>query len=56
VEFPGSCGEPNTKTFVLSTKIFVLLFGTLLGLLGRNFAEDFLEHFRLQQVLEGEVS
>jgi hypothetical protein len=26
VEFPGSCGEAITKTFVLSTKIFVLLF------------------------------
>src|SRR6266446_2611693 len=25
VEFPGPCGEANTKTFVLSTKIFVLL-------------------------------
>src|SRR6266404_1420285 len=27
VEFPGSCAEANTKTFVLSTKIFVLLSG-----------------------------
>src|SRR5437879_4021697 len=27
VEFPGSCAEANTKTFVLSTKIFVPLSG-----------------------------
>src|SRR6267143_170136 len=53
-EFPGSCEEAITKTFVLSTKIFVLLSGPLWPLAG-IFAEDFLEHFALHQVLEGEV-
>src|SRR5437879_6702733 len=32
VEVPGSCGEANTKTFVLSTKIFVLPLGPRYGL------------------------
>src|SRR5216684_462438 len=32
VEFPGSCGEANTKTFVLSTKIFVVLSAPRYGL------------------------
>src|SRR6266404_6105732 len=35
VEVPGSCGEANTKTFVLSTKIFVLLSDPRYGLSSR---------------------
>src|SRR5713226_392851 len=45
VEFPGSCGEANTKTFVLSTKIFVVLSAPRYGLSPR-FVLSRLQHQR----------